>query len=310
MKQLEEILGKDRLITNKDLFPNLTLRTKTKAQYYFEAKSRADLVNAYRAALKLKLPFLLLGGGSNLAVISKTIKGLVIRNLYQHKEVVKGDEKNVEISISSGYPVTFLINELTLLGYAGLEYHLGLPGTVGGALYMNSKWTRPPNYFGDHLLYAFLLDKNGNVKKVDRDYFQFGYDSSVLQKTKEILLEAVFRLKKEKPEVLKERALAALNYRKDTQPFGVASSGCFFRNISEGEKKRLNLSTSSAGYLIDRAGLKGYTVGSFFISPKHANFILNKGQGNQRDLKKILADVKAKVRKKFGVELEEEVLVI
>lgn len=309
-KQLEQLLGKDRIVENKDLFPHLTLRTKTKAQYYFEAKTRNDLVDAYNACLKLKFPFLLLGGGSNLAFISKTIPALVVRNLYQHKELLKESPETVEMSVSSGYPVTFLINELITFGYGGLEYHLGLPGTVGGAIFMNSKWTRPVNYFGDRLLFAYLIDKEGKVKKVDHDYFQFGYDTSILQKTKEILLEAVFRFKKERPEILKKRALEALNYRKDTQPFGVASSGCFFRNISTEEKDRLKLTTTSAGYLIDKSGLKGYAVGDFFVSQKHANFILNKGEGKPEDLKKILADVKAKVKEKFGVELEEEVLII
>ena len=109
---------------------------------------------------------------------------------------------------------------------------------------------------------------------------------------------------------IKEKAAWALDYRKKTQPFGVASSGCFFRNISRPEKERLNLPTTSAGYLIDKAGLKDFSVGSFYVSPIHANFIVNRKEGSREDLIKLLGIIKDKVKYKFGVELEEEVIIV
>jgi UDP-N-acetylmuramate dehydrogenase len=175
---------------------------------------------------------------------------------------------------------------------------------------MNSKWTKPPIYFGDDLVYAYLVDNQGEIKRVDRDYFEFAYDYSVLQKTKEILLEGVFRLKKDDKKKIQERAAFALDYRKKTQPFGIASSGCFFRNISDEERVKLNLSTTSAGYLIDQAGLKGHAVGNFYVSPIHANFIVNRGGGKRADLIELVNTIKETVKKKFGVKLEEEVIVI
>jgi len=148
------------------------------------------------------------------------------------------------------------------------------------------------------------------VKKVAKSYFKFAYDYSILQKTGEIVLEAVFRLKKIDPKILQDRAARSFKYRKKTQPFGVASSGCFFRNISDEEKNKRNLPTASAGYLIDKAGLKGFTVGGFYVSPIHANFIINKGNGKNEDLIKLLGIIKKGVKEKFGVELEEEVIII
>ena len=93
---------------------------------------------------------------------------------------------------------------------------------------MNSKWTKPPTYFGDDLLYAYLIDEKAEVKKVGREYFQFAYDYSILQKTREIVLEGIFQLGKADPKILREKAAFALDYRKKTQPYGIASSGCFF----------------------------------------------------------------------------------
>ena len=147
--------------------------------------------------------------------------------------------------------------------------------------------------------------RNGNlsiseIKKVDKDYFKFAYDYSTLQKTKEILLEAVFKLKKINPMILKERAQSAFEYRKKTQPMGAKTSGCFFKNVDG----------KSAGQMIDKAELKGFAVGDFFVSPIHANFIINRGHGRSKDLLKLVRIIKEKVKQKFGVKLEEEVMII
>ncbi len=277
-----------------------TLRTIAKAQYYLEAKSPDDFIEAKKISLTKKFPLTIIGGGSNIALIQKEIKGLVVKNAYIDKKVVAETADYVDLSVSSGYPVGLLINETVDAGWSGFEYHKGLPGTVGGAIYMNAKWTRPVSYFGDRLISANLVDANGKVKCVDRNYFQFAYDSSILQKTKEILIEAVFRLPKENPAVLRKRAEGALAYRQATQPMGVATSGCFFQNING----------TSAGYLIDKAGLKGYSVGGFYVSDKHANFIVNRGNGKAEDLIKLTAIIKEKVKEKFGVEMKEEVVVV
>lgn len=297
--KLEQQLGRGRIKTDFDLSPYLTLRTRTEAEYYSEANSRNDLIKAKIASLNLKLPFFIIGGGSNLAILKKGLRGLVVRNKYIYKKI---DDQNgyVLLTVSSGYPITKLAKELADLGYEGLEYHFGLPGTIGGALYMNSKWTNPLSYTGDRLISANLIDQNGYVKTVDHAYFNFAYDQSILQKTKEIILEAIFKLNKSYIQKTKNRANVAMRYRKQTQPFGVFSSGCFFKNVNG----------YSAGKLIDRVGLKGKRVGKFYVSDKHANFIIHDGNGNPEDLKKLLKLIKENVKKRFGVKLEEEVIVI
>jgi len=101
---LQQALG-NRVQENKNISPYLTLRTKTTAEYYFEAESRDDIQNAYKAAMQAEIPFLILGGGSNLAVTKGVLPGIVVRNLYQRKEVVRDNGESVDLLISSGYPI-------------------------------------------------------------------------------------------------------------------------------------------------------------------------------------------------------------
>lgn len=284
----------------KDLTAFNTLRAKTTAEFFLDARSREDLIAGIKYAKENKLSVFILAGGSNLAIVKDRIQGLVIKNSYKNLKIIEETDADVLISVSSGYPVSLLVNETIDRGYEGFEYHRGLPGTVGGAIYMNSKWTKPVSYFGDSLVMSYLVTGSGEIKQVNRDYFQFAYDYSILQKTKEVLLEAVFRLKKVDPKILKKRAESAFQYRKTTQPMGEKTSGCFFRNV-EGK---------SAGEMIDKAGLKNFSVGDFYVSPIHANFIINKGNGQTKDLVELVSIIKAKVKGRFGVELEEEVIIV
>ncbi|MCX7955875.1 MAG: UDP-N-acetylmuramate dehydrogenase [Patescibacteria group bacterium] len=285
---------------NKDISHFFTLKTKVIARYFFEAKTREDLINIKKYSLEKKIPIFILGGGSNIAVLSGKLDYLVVKNNYLKLEIIDENEKEAKVLISSGYPVSLLIAKSIDKGLGGFEYHQGLPGTVGGAIYMNSKWTKPLTYFGDNLIEAFLVDKSSSLKKVNRDYFNFAYDYSILQKTKEIFVEGVFLLKKDKKEEIKKRANFALSYRKTTQPYGVATCGCFFQNPGG----------VSAGYLIDKSGLKGFKVGGFYVSQIHANFIVNDGSGKKEDLLKLLEIIKNKVKEKFNIQLEEEVVIM
>lgn len=310
LQELEQILGKDRVQQNKNISPYLTLRTQVTAKYYFEAETREDLKNVGRLKAQNAVPVFLMGGGSNLAITKNLLEGLVVKNMYQKKELLSETEEYANLLVSSGYPMARLASETAKDGYEGLEYQTGLPGTVGGAMYMNSKWTNPLHYCGDHVSHAYVIGENGEIKKVERGYFQFAYDYSILQETKEIVVDVIFKLKKIDPSILIKRSQGALKYRKETQPHGMATAGCFFQNIPEDDKKRLNLPTSSAGNLIDKAGLKNARVGDFVVSEKHANFIINTGNGKPEDLKMLLQMIKTKVLDKFGVNLKEEVVVI
>lgn len=287
-----------------------TLKIKSVAKYFLDAQSAQDLQNILKLASRDKFPYFILGGGSNIAFNQDYYDLLVVRNKFIKKEVLKEDNNYCYINISSGYPVSRLVKELIELGLSGFEYHLGLPGTLGGAIFMNSKWTNPVSYIGDNLVEAYILTKDGEIKTVSSSYFKFSYGYSYLQETGEVFLSGVFKLKKEDPLILKKRAQESLEYRKNTQPYAVSTGGCFFKNLSLEEKEKHGLPTTSAGYLIDKCGLKGIKIGSFKVSEKHANFIINEGDGDPSDLRKLISYIKDAVYKKFGIKLKEEVLQI
>lgn len=310
--ELIKTLGDGRVLKDKSLFSYLTLRTNTIAEFFFEAHTKEDLINAVKTAQKLGISLTMMGGGSNIASTKSKIPGLVIKNNYAKLELLKDEKDHVEILVSSGYAITLLVNKTIEKGWGGFEHHEGLPGSMGGAIYMNSKWTHPWSYVSDPLISANLLDASGGLKTVNRDYFCFAYDYSILQKTHEIFIDGVFRLEKKDPAILKQQSHESMLYRRQTQPFGEATCGCFFRNISKEDQERLNLSTASSGYLIDQVGMKNKGVGTFVVSPVHANFIINTGkmEGNTADLVQLVQEIKSKVSQKFGIELIEEVVII
>lgn len=295
---------------HKNIAPYITLRNTVTARYFVEAKSKDDLVDVMRICFEEEVPYLLIGGASNIAFTQDLYDGLVVRNMYQKKQVMEESETDVLLQVSSGYSITRLAVETAKDGYAGLEYHAGLPGSVGGATVMNSKWTNPKAYVGDVVEEVVILQKNGMEQTVPASYCNFSYGYSFLQETGEIVLDVVFRLQKANPDELIAHTKDALEYRAKTQPKGKPTSGCFFKNISEEDQQKHNLPTRSAGYLIDQAGCKNMQVGDYIVSDLHANFILNTGKGSAEDLRTIVSQVKEKVREKFQIELREEVLVL
>jgi UDP-N-acetylmuramate dehydrogenase len=288
------------------------------ADLFLEARTKEILVSAIQHAVRLKIPYTILGGGSNILIGDGGIRGLVIKNLTQAITIrgIKGkyadgdQESVVYIEVDSGYIFNSFVRFTIEEGYKGIEMHLGLPGSVGGAIYMNSKWVNPLGYVGDLLHQATILSTQGEVKTVSRDYFHFAYDDSVLQKTKETLITATFAFKRAKKEELWLQANESIQYRRASQPQGVFTPGCTFRNIKQSDALTIPTPdhTTSAGYLIDLAGLKGYTIGGAKVSSIHANFIENTGNATSQDVIQLIEYVRHKVKEKFTVELEEEIV--
>lgn len=300
LSELEKYLGKGRVRQNLELAPFTTMKVGGPAEYYFEAETDEDLINAVKAVHALNIPLHIFGGISNVIIGPMGLKGLVVKNLVAYKKIVEDDGDHVILRVSSGYNMTRLAKETAEDGYGGLEYHLGLPGTVGGGLCVNSGWyAHPPSkYVGDPVVRVCLIDKNGETRNEQKGYFNFAYDYSILKDTGEIVIWVDFKLKKADPQALILHGQDALNYRKKTQPFGIPSSGCYFQNL-DGE---------SAGKIIDEAGLKGYTIGGAQVSTVHANFIVNTGNATAHDVQQLVEHIKKTVKAKKGIDLEEEVI--
>jgi len=287
------------------------------ADVFYTATNSDELVKILTAAQKLRVPFFLLGGGSNILVGDKGFRGLVIKNnssgITIRGMTGKGkggdQERLVYLESDSGVPMNKLVRFTIEEGLSGLEMHLGLPGSVGGAVFMNSKWTKPPGSVGDTLHSGAVLTKENQLKQVDKKYFNFSYGMSSLQKGRDILISVIFALKKEDKDVLWARANESVTYRRETQPQGVRTAGCVFKNISSAQAFSYGTPDhqTSAGYLLDKAGCKGMKKGGAEVSDTHANFVITREGATASDVIELIDMMKRAVKKKFGVLLKEEI---
>lgn len=314
---LKTILGV-RLRENEPMDRHTTLKVGGPADLFYEAKTTDELLTSIGAARNLSLPVRIVGGGSNILVGDKGIRGLVIKNATSviAMKGMKGSlsrgmpRRRVFVAADSGVVMNQLVRFTIEEGLAGLEMQLGLPGTVGGAVFMNSKWTNPEGYVGDAVYQANILTPKGEQLIVPRSYFHFGYDQSIIQKTHDVVLRVVFALTSQPKDQLWRVANASIAYRRESQPHGVLSPGCTFRNISKAQAYAIPTPnhTTSAGFLIDHAGLKGMSVGDAEISPVHANFIINRGHATASDVVQLIERARDQVKKQFGIELVEEIV--
>jgi UDP-N-acetylmuramate dehydrogenase len=309
-----------------------TFRIGGKAKYFFQAKSKEELIKAIFLAKKFKLPFFILGGGSNLLVSDKGYNGIVIR--FQISDF--RFQKN-KIIAGAGTPLAILVSEAAKNSLTGLEWAVGIPGTVGGAIWGDA------GAFGscmaDLVESVEVLDigdyKIPNSKIQIPNKFQipkfkikilknkdckFGYRESIFKYNKNlIILSAKIRLKRGKKSEIKRKIKEFLNYRKQTQPLNFPSAGSVFKNyelrIEKYElikkfpeiKNFVKKGQIPAGWLIEKCGLKGKRIGKAKISEKHSNFIVNLGGAKAKDVKDLIDFTKKKVKKIFGITLEEEI---
>lgn len=310
-------LGESRVKRDEPLSRHTYFKLGGPADLLYEAMTVDELISAVASAILYQVPYYVLGGGSNILFSDAGYRGLIIKNKTSSIQlkgfaggVDKGklDLKEAIVQADSGVPANLLIRYTLDQGLAGLEEMLGLPGSVGGAVYNNSHHL--DRLWGDHIIEVEYLDTAGERKKYAKDDLDFSYDYSIFHKTKETILTASFLLKHGDKNALWEIANAAVKRRASTQPLGSPSSGCMFKNIPLADKMRLGLTTSSAGYLIDKAGLKGTRVGGAVVSDVHANFIVNDGTAKSSDVLDLISQIKHKVKDEFGVDLTEEVIII
>lgn len=316
-KQLSRIFG-DRIKRNELLAPYTTFKIGGPADLFFVATNQEELISIITQSRKLKIPMFILGGGSNILIGDRGIRGLVIKNNTReiHIAGMKGKviggirEGKVYVEAESGVLFNSLVRFAVEEGLAGLEMHLGLPGTVGGAIYMNSKWTKPESFVGDIVYQATILTPKNEIQAVPVSYFHFGYDTSTVQKSGDIVLSIIFGLHPEKKEQIWEVANKSIEYRRETQPQGVFTPGCTFQNITTAQALAASTPghTTSAGFLIDHAGMKGASEGNAQISVNHANFIINHGKATAADVVQLIERARAQVKRQFGVVLKEEII--
>ncbi len=199
-----------------------------------------------------------------------------------------------------------LVRWTIMHGAAGLEAWAGTPGTVGGAIFGNAHFGG--RLIGDLVTEVRLAGTDGSMVDVTASEMGFAYDRSRLQDTGEVLLSATFRVSPGDPAALRAIARESLAYRKRTQPLETPSAGCIFQNPAPDRDTVPEGIPWSAGALVDRAGLKGLTMGGARVSETHGNFIVNDGSATATDIHRLIQHCRAAVRDRFGVDLREEIV--
>lgn len=312
-------VGEARVTRNEPLKNHTYMKVGGPADVFFIARSEEDLKTAVRAAIKHHLPYHVLGGGSNVVIRDGGLRGLVVKNradkisLAGFKGTVTASRAGVNsalVKAESGVIVNYLVRFTLEESLGGLEEFLGIPGTVGGAIINNSHHLG--HLIGNYIQNVTVLDRHGKEKVYSQKELQFAYDYSILQRTHEVVLSAIFSLKSADKNVLWQKAEAALRRRRDTQPLEFPSSGCMFKNIGQAAALTYNTPNhaTSAGFLIEAAGLKGERVGGAKVSEKHANFIVNTGTATAKDILTLAQKIRTTIKAKYGVTLESEVFVL
>jgi len=286
------------------LAPLTTFKVGGPAEWLVETGRAAEVTQIAAVARGFGLPLTVIGGGSNLLVSDRGVRGIVVR--------IRGggvrQERQNTVSADAGVTINGLVRWTIARGLAGLELWAGTPGTVGGAIYGNAHFGS--RMIGDLVARATLAALDGSVSEVDGGEMEFGYDTSRLQRTREILLSADFVVTEGEPAALRRTARESLAYRKRTQPLHMPSAGCIFQNPDPAHEKLPEGVPYSAGALVDRAGLKGRRIGGALVSPGHANFIVNDGGATAADIRALIERCREAVFKRFGIRLRDEIVCI
>jgi UDP-N-acetylmuramate dehydrogenase len=281
---------------NEPLARHTTMKIGGPADLLVEPSSIENLTKVMELINKQSLPWVAIGRGSNLLVSDKGIEGVVIK-LGQGLDTLT--IAGTEITVGAGHSLVSLSTMISKKGLSGLEFASGIPGSVGGAVYMNA---------GAHgsdisriLTEAHILFEDGTMEWLSNEAMEFSYRTSVLQKKRPgVVLEAKFKLTEGDRSAIVAQMQKNKDYRKETQPWNSPCAGSIFRNPLP----------HFAGRLVEDAGLKGYSIGGAKISEMHGNFIVNANNATAQDVLDLIEHVKVTIDQLYGVKMETEVEII
>jgi UDP-N-acetylmuramate dehydrogenase len=283
---------------NEPLSAHTTFRIGGPADFFVEAKTLDELIDSARRARQQGVPIFILGNGSNILVSDRGWRGLVIENHCREFALDVLDPARAILRVESGATLPGIANRLARQGWAGLEWGIGVPGTIGGAIVGNAG--AHGACIADNLIGVTILDANDALRELPKTDLVFAYRTSRFKRAKnEIVLRAEFEMTRDDPQACIARMQQYTEQRRRTQPTE-PSMGSIFKNPPG----------DAAGRLIDQAGLKGTRVGGVEVSQVHANFFVNRGGATTDDVLRLIEIVRERVRVQFGVELELEIEVV
>ena len=307
-ERLRRTLG-DGLRTAEPLRPHTTFRIGGPADFFYPARSPESLVAALRAGHELGLPVFLLGGGSNLLVSDAGLRGLVVRNACEEVEF-----EGAVARVGCGTDFLGFIERCRDRSLAGLEFAAGIPGSLGGALYGNAGCYGRD--IGSHVLECTHATPDGaTVETRPAAWYEFGYRDSRLKRDPRVLLSCRLRLSPGEREAIQCEMDEKLEVRRRKHPDWRTepTAGSYFKNLPPewqppGAKHSPGTRRVAAGQLLEECGCRGLRVGGAMVFAKHANIIVNTGQASAADVLALAEEMKSRVRERFGVTLEEEVV--
>ena len=280
-------------VRGESLAPHTSLRIGGPADFFLKVASQKDLLDAIQVAREKELPVFVLGGGTNVLVADRGIRGVVLQNGWRESKV-----DGEIVTASSGTELAHVAAVAARAGVEGLEWMATVPGSVGGAVHGNA------GAFGtetaDVLVDAELVDLNGDTWTATADELGYAYRTSTLQGTPIVCVRARFRGRAGDRASAVKRIKEMANERIKKQPLAQPNTGSIFRNPPG----------DFAGRLIEAAGLKGHTIGGAMVSEKHANFIVNANGATANDVRALMTLVQHEVAKRFNVKLVPEVEVV
>ena len=292
-QNLSALLPKIQLCYEESMAKHTSFRIGGPAEVMAFPKSAQELSQVLQAAEKLQLKPAILGAGTNVLAPDAGIRGLVICL----KDCLGGMEQldDTHVRIYGGVTMSRAAVFAANLGLSGMEFAHGIPGTVGGGVYMNAG-----AYGGeikDICCQVEVMDRKGNVRTLSNEEMGFSYRHSRLEETGEIVLSTDFALTPKAKEEIKAAMQELMTKRKTSQPLDLPSAGSAFKRPVGGY----------AAALIDQTGLKGFRIGDAAVSEKHAGFVVNLGNATAEEIKELLAQVSQKVFENTGIRLEPEV---
>ncbi len=293
---------KNRILFDEPISLHTSFKTGGNADAYIYPKNTQEIVVLIKSAKKNNIPFFIKGGGTNLLVKDKGIRGVTI-DLQKHLNKIlieKNSPQKVNIAAMAGAKIATLTRIALKYGLQGFEFAYGIPGTIGGAIYGNAgtKLGAVENILNN----VDIIDQNGKMKKIEKKQIDFSYRKTSFQEHKQpIIIKSSLSLSIGEPNKVKKNAKQIIKDRKKNQPSTEYCAGCFFKNPA-GKK--------SAGALIELAGLKGKILQGAAVSEKHANFIINRSNATAQQILNLAELVKNRVKEIFSIELQFEVKIV
>lgn len=292
---LENLIPAERIKYNEPMKDHTTFRIGGPADILVMPDSMSEIVRIMEWTRERSLPYLVIGEGSNLLVRDGGFRGLVIKLGDNFNNV---EFNRIEVKAQAGIKVSRLAAMAADHGLGGLEFAEGIPGSLGGAVYMNAG--AYGGEFSQVVNEAAVLNDAGEVIVMDKSDLEFGYRSSSIQRYRYTVLEVKLQLHPKESHLVKERMQELSRQRKKKQPLDFPSAGSTFKRPPG----------RFVGPMIDELGLKGFRVGDAEVSTKHAGFIVNRGQATARDVLTLVSLVQQRVKAKFGVDLTTEFLIV